>query len=96
MGPDAVTLYLPAFNVTEVPIEDPENDFGEGLLPDTDIVKSEGLAVPPLLLSTLVITLRNVDDPIGDVELLLEPPPFVFDVEEDEDEVAFFAAAYTE
>ena len=54
-------------------------------MPDTDIVKSEGLAVPPLLLTTLVITLRNVDDPIGDVELLLElPPPFVFEVEDDE------------
>ena len=78
-------MYLPGFNVTEVPLKDPENDFGEGLLPDTDIVKSEGLAVPPLLLTTLVITLRNVDDPIGDVELLLElPPPFVFEVEDDE------------
>jgi hypothetical protein len=88
-------LYLPAFNVTEGPLDDPENDFGEGLLPVTVMVKSEGLAVPPLLLSTLVITLRNVDEPIGDVELLLElPPPFVFD-EDDEDEVAFFAAAYT-
>jgi hypothetical protein len=88
-------LYLPAFNVTEVPLEDPENDFGEGLLPDTVMVKSEGLAVPPLLLSTLVITVRNVDDPIGDVEFFVELPP-PFEVEDDEDEVAFFEAAYTE
>ena len=41
----------------------------------------------------MVITLRNVDDPIGDVEFFVEPP---FDFEEDEDEVAFFEAAYTE
>jgi hypothetical protein len=34
-------LYLPAFNVTEVPLDDPENDFGDGLLPDTVMVKSE-------------------------------------------------------
>jgi hypothetical protein len=88
-------LYFPAFNVTEVPLDEPENDFGEGLLPDTVIVKSEGFFVPPLLLSTLVITLRNVDDPIGDVEFFVEAPP-PFDVEDDEDEVAFFEAAYTE
>jgi hypothetical protein len=58
-------LYFPAFNVTEVPLEDPENDFGEGLLPDTVMVKSEGFFVPLLGLSTLVITLGNVDDPTG-------------------------------
>jgi hypothetical protein len=63
--------------VTEVPFEDPEKDFGDGLLPDTLVVKSEGFLVPPLVLSTFVITFRNVDDPIGDVELLAEPlPPF--------------------
>lgn len=90
-------MYFPAFNVTEVPLADPENDFGEGLLPVTLSVKSEGFFVPPLLLSTLVTTLRNVDEPIGGcVALLVEPlPPFVFDVEDDEDEVAFFVAAYT-
>jgi hypothetical protein len=86
-----VTLYFPAFNVTEVPLDEPENDFGEGLLPDTLIVKSEGLFVPPL---TLVITLRNVDEPIGEVEFFVELPP-LFDVEDDEEEVAFFEAAYT-
>jgi hypothetical protein len=54
----------------------------------------QGFFVPPLVLSTFVITLRKVVEPIGDVEMLVEPPPpFVF--EEDEDEVAFFAAAYT-
>jgi len=84
-------LYFPAFNVTEVPLVDPENDFGEGLLPDTVMVKSEGFFLPPLVLSTLVTTLRNDDDPIGDVELFTELPPF----EDDEGEVvfvAFFAA----
>lgn len=86
-----MTLYFPAFNVTEVPLDEPENDFGEGLLPDTLIVKSEGLFVPPL---TLVITLRNVDEPIGEVEFFVELPP-LFDVEDDEEEVAFFEAAYT-
>lgn len=46
-------------------------------MPDTLMVKSEGFLVPPLVLSTFVITFRNVDDPIGDVELLAEPlPPF--------------------
>lgn len=78
--------------MTEVPLDDPENDFGEGLLPVTVMVKSDGLAVPPLLLSTLVITLRNVDDPTGDVEFSVELPQ-PFEVEDDEDEVAFFEAA---
>jgi hypothetical protein len=56
----------------------------------------QGFFVPPLVLSTFVITLRKVVEPIGDVEFPEEPPPpFVFDEEEDEDEVAFFAAAYT-
>ncbi len=68
-------MNFPALNVTEVPLDDPENDFGEGLLPDTIMVKSEGFFVPPLVLSTIVITLRNVDEPIGDVELFVEPPP---------------------
>ena len=86
-------MYFPVFSVTEVPLEDPGNDFGEGLLADTVMVKSEGFFVPPLVLSTLVITFRNVDDPIRDVELLVEP----FD---EEDVlfvafVAFFAAAKT-
>jgi hypothetical protein len=79
---------LPAFNVTEVPLDDPENDFGEGLLPETVMVKSEGLMVPPLVFSTFVIALRNVNEPIGDVELLAEPPPPFEDDEDDE-------AAYT-
>jgi len=55
-SPDSVTLYLPSFNVTEVPLDDPENDFGEGLLSDTAMVKSEGFLVPPLVLLTLVVT----------------------------------------
>jgi hypothetical protein len=55
-------LYFPAFNVTEVPVDEPENDLGEGLFPDTDIVKSDGLLAPPL---TFVVTVKNVFDPIG-------------------------------
>ena len=58
--PDSVTLYLPANNVTEVPLDDPENDFGDGPLPDTDTVKSEGFLVPPL---TFVVTVKNVCEP---------------------------------
>jgi hypothetical protein len=90
-------LYFPAFNVTEVPLDDPENDFGEGFLPDTVIVKSDGVFVPPFVLSTFVITLRNDDDPIGDVELFVEPP-LPFEDDDDEDEVVFvpFFAAKTE
>jgi hypothetical protein len=53
-------------------------------LPDTVRVKSEGFFVPPLLLSTLVITLRNVDEPIGDVEFFVEPPPPFEDDKDDE------------
>lgn len=60
-------MYLPAFNITEVPLEDPENNFGEGLLPATLIVKSEGL---PLLPLTFVVTVNNVFEPTGDVEML--------------------------
>jgi len=48
------------FNVTEVPLVDRENEFGEGLLPNIVMVNSEGLFVPPSVLSTFVITLRNV------------------------------------
>ena len=61
-------MYLPAFNVTEVPLDDPENDFGDGLLPDTVMVKSEGFLVPPL---TFVLTVKNVFDPIGDTALFV-------------------------
>jgi hypothetical protein len=64
---DSDTLYFPGCNVTEVPEDEPENDFGLGLFPETVIVKSEGFLVPPLVLSTLVTTLRNVLDPGGGV-----------------------------
>ena len=38
-------------------------DFGYGLLPDTVTVKSEGcFLVSSLVLSTLVLTLRNVGE----------------------------------
>ena len=64
---DSEMAYLPACNVTEVPEDEPANDAGFGLLPETVIVKSEGFLVPPLVLSTLVITLKNVVDPGGGV-----------------------------
>lgn len=69
---DPETLYLPGCSVTEVPEDEPENDFGDGLLPETVMVKSEGFLVPPLVLSTLAITLKNVVDPGGGRVYLLE------------------------
>ena len=68
---DDETLYLPANNVTDVPEDEPVNDAGLGLLPDTAMVKSEGFLVPPLVLSTWVITLKKVVDPSGEVYLLV-------------------------
>src|SRR5205823_5570965 len=62
---DDETLYLPASNVTDVPEDEPGNEFGFGLFPETVMVKSEGFLVPPLVLSTLVITLKNVVAPGG-------------------------------
>jgi hypothetical protein len=59
------TLYLPASNVTGVPEDEPGNESGFGLLPETVMVKSEGLLVPPLVLSTLVMTFKNVVAPGG-------------------------------
>ena len=59
------TLYLPASNVTDVPEDEPGNESGFGLFPETVMVKSEGFLVPPLVLSTLVITLKNVVAPGG-------------------------------
>jgi hypothetical protein len=57
--------------VTEVPEDEPANDAGFGLFPDTVMVKSEGFLVPPLVLSTLVTTSKNVVDPGGGVYLML-------------------------
>jgi len=68
---DSEMVYFPACNVTEVPEDDPENVLGDGLFPETVIVKSEGFLVPPLVLSTLVITLKNVVDPGREVYLLV-------------------------
>jgi hypothetical protein len=83
-------LYLPVFNVTEVPPDDPGNDFGEALLPATLMVKSEGLLVPQL---TFVVTVKNVFEPIGAVELPEEPLPPFEEEEEDVLFVEFFGAA---
>ena len=58
------TLYLPASNVTDVPEDEPGNESGFGLFPDTVMVKSEGLLLPP---ETLVVTIKAVDDPVGGV-----------------------------
>lgn len=77
-------MYFPAFIATEVPLDDPENDFGEGLLPVTLIVKSEGLLLPPI---TFVVTVKNVFEPKGAVELPEEPLPF--EVEDDEAAAAY-------
>ena len=68
---DSEIVYFPACNVTEVPKDEPANDAGFGLLPETVIVKSEGLLVPPLVLSTLVTTFKNVVDPGGGVYWLV-------------------------
>ena len=58
------TLYLPASNVTDVPEDEPGNESGFGLFPETDMVKSEGLLLPP---ETLVVTIKVADDPGGGV-----------------------------
>ena len=55
---------MPASSVTEVPLDDPANDFGEGLLPTTVTIKSEGVNLPPI---TFVVTVKNVFEPIGGV-----------------------------
>jgi hypothetical protein len=44
---DDETLYFPACNVTEVPEDEPVNDAGFGLFPDTVMVKSDGFLLPP-------------------------------------------------
>lgn len=62
---------MPANNVTEVPEDEPTNEDGFGLLPETLMIKSDDFFVPPLVLSTLVITLRNVVDPGGSRMYLL-------------------------
>jgi hypothetical protein len=50
---------LPAFNVTEVPLDDP--DFGDGFLPETVMIKSEGFLIPPL--TFVVLSVKKVLDP---------------------------------
>jgi len=44
--------------VTVLPNDEPENELGVGLLPVTEMVKSEGFLVPPLVLSTFVVTTK--------------------------------------
>jgi hypothetical protein len=61
---DDDTLYFPACNVTEVPEDEPANDAGFGLFPDTVMVKSEGFLSPP---DTLVVTINVANNPWGGV-----------------------------
>jgi len=61
---DDETLYFPACNVTEVPEDEPANDAGFGLLPDTVMIKSEGFLSPP---DTLVVTINVTNNPWGGV-----------------------------
>jgi hypothetical protein len=61
---DAETLYLPGFSVTEVAEDEPANEAGLGSLPETVIVKSDGLLLPP---DTVVVTLSVPDDTGGGV-----------------------------
>ena len=49
---------MPGFNVTVVP--EPENEFGVGLLPVTEMVKSEGFSVPPLVVVTTKVPTTKV------------------------------------
>ena len=60
--------------MTEVPLEDPANELGEGWLPETVIVKSDGFLVPALLFTTFLTTSKNVNEPgigVGFGHLLL-------------------------
>ena len=67
-----MTEYLPGSNVTVVPEELPSNDAGVGLLPSTVIVKSDGLALPPPSLITLLVTIISpVVTGGGDAEYVL-------------------------
>src|SRR2546428_2361284 len=57
-GPVSDTSYEPAFSPTVVPDSAPWNEAGEGLVPVTVIVKSPATAVPPLSLTTCLITIN--------------------------------------
>jgi len=61
---EADTLYLPGCSVTVVPKDEPANDAGFGLLPETNIVKSDGFLLPP---DTFVVTLRVPNNPGGGI-----------------------------
>jgi hypothetical protein len=51
--------------VTEVPLEDPGNELGDGWLPETVMVKSDGFLLPTPLFATFFTTSKNVNEPGG-------------------------------
>ncbi|MDQ6667444.1 MAG: hypothetical protein M3Y53_04355 [Thermoproteota archaeon] len=55
--------------MTVLPEDEPANDAGFGLLPETVIVKSDGFLLPP---DTFVVTLRVPNNPGGGVGMGLE------------------------
>lgn len=50
--------------MTVVPEDEPANDAGFGLFPETVIVKSDGFLLPP---DTFVVTLRVPNNPDGGI-----------------------------
>jgi hypothetical protein len=58
------TLYIPGFSVRVVPKDEPANDAGFGLLPETVIVKSDGFLLPP---DTFVVTIIVPNNPGGGI-----------------------------
>jgi hypothetical protein len=61
---DDKTLYFPGLRVTVVAEDEPANEAGFGLLPETVIVKSEGLLLPPV---TFVVTCSVPNNPGGGI-----------------------------
>jgi hypothetical protein len=58
------TLYIPGFSVRVVPKDEPANDAGFGLLPETVIVKSDGFLLLP---DTFVVTIIVPNNPGGGI-----------------------------
>jgi hypothetical protein len=62
-----VTLYGPGFNDTVVPPSPPlpGKELGEGLLPETVMVKSDGFLLPMPLLMIFLTTIRFATVGVG-------------------------------